>query len=533
MRTQRTSLVWLASGAVLAGAIAVAGAVMRVLVHTPSTWLPVVLACAVAVGAGVVAACVPSWQRHASRALATVFVTSGIVVLVLGSYLVVVGGFFGSPHGEERRVLALSMVAAAVALVLLSPVHRRLRDVSDRWLRDDRQRPTAALQTFGARMTRAVPMDELLLQLAETLRDSIAPLGAEIWTGRDGRLEQTVSVPERSRSPIQLRDDDVHVVARGRAVGNAWISVWLPSLLVGREDQQLRVAPVAHLGELLGLLVVARADTDAPYDDVSDAVLTDLARQVGLALHNVQLDSALQASLEQLRRRNEELQASRARIIAAADASRREIERNLHDGAQQHLVALAVKLGLVRQLLDDGSPQAAGLLDDMRGDVRTTIDAVRELAHGIYPPLLRDRGLAEALLAAADRNPLPVTVDVATTTRYPADAETAVYFCCLEAMQNAAKHAGSEAHVTIRVSADNGRLRFEVRDTGRGFDATTLAGGHGFVNMADRLGAMGGEVSVESAPGAGTCISGWVPCASAVMPDADLTLPATATGPPA
>jgi signal transduction histidine kinase len=153
--------------------------------------------------------------------------------------------------------------------------------------------------------------------------------------------------------------------------------------------------------------------------------------------------------------------------------------------------------------------------------VQTTIDAVRELAHGIYPPLLRDRGLGEALQTAADRCPLPVMVDVQTTARYPADAEAAIYFCCLEAMQNAGKHAGADASITITVAPADGQLCFSVRDDGRGFDPSTLIGGHGFTNMTDRLGAMGGSADVDSTPGAGTCVSGWLPSAPV-----DVTAPA-------
>src|SRR5205085_9546258 len=157
--------------------------------------------------------------------------------------------------------------------------------------------------------------------------------------------------------------------------------------------------------------------------------------QVAVALHNSALDTALQASLNDVRVANEELRASRARIVAAADHSRRQIERNLHDGAQQHLVALAVKLGLARQLVDGDPATVATLLEELRADAQTTLTELRELAHGIYPPLLMDRGLGEALRAAANRSVLPANVD-ADVGRFPPDVEAAVYFCCLEALQN-------------------------------------------------------------------------------------------------
>ena len=141
-------------------------------------------------------------------------------------------------------------------------------------------------------------------------------------------------------------------MARSHVSGNAWVQIWIPALLAGRDAGPIRVASVTHLGQLLGLIVVERPVDGASFAEADDRGLSDLARQVGLALHNVQLDSALQASLDELRNRNRELRASRARIVAASDNSRRQIERNLHDGAQQHLVAMAVKLGLARRLLE-------------------------------------------------------------------------------------------------------------------------------------------------------------------------------------
>lgn len=263
----------------------------------------------------------------------------------------------------------------------------------------------------------------------------------------------------------------------------------------------VRVAPIAHQGKLLGLIILRRRDASEKTSEDDDRVITELARQVGLALHNVQLDTALQASLDEVRRSNEKLQESRARIVAAGDAERRKLERNLHDGAQQHLVALAVKLRLAKDAAEDSPEEVPSMLDDLRSDVQETIQELRSLAHGIFPPLLMSGGLADALPAAATRATLPTTVDVQTNRRYRADAETAVYFCCLEALQNAGKHAGEGATATVRVREDSGDLVFEVVDSGVGFDMSSRARtGHGFVNMDDRLGAIGGRLIVHSAP---------------------------------
>jgi signal transduction histidine kinase len=196
--------------------------------------------------------------------------------------------------------------------------------------------------------------------------------------------------------------------------------------------------------------------------------------------------------------------------VASGDAERRRVERNLHDGAQQNLVALAVSLRLARDVLGDDPAAAAEMLDQMAGDVKQTIQELRELAHGIYPPLLADSGLGEALRAAANRSPLAAGVVSEGIGRYSPDIEAAVYFCCLEALQNAAKHAPG-AQVEIRVWEESGGLLFTVSDDGPGFDTDPASSGHGFVNMADRLGAIGGTVRWQSATGRGAQVRGSIP----------------------
>ncbi|HVU72392.1 MAG TPA: histidine kinase [Mycobacteriales bacterium] len=509
--SRRRTLLWGAWGGIVAVTVLGGAGAFRLLVGHPSTFGYVALAF-VAVPLGLGLSLVPAARAHTEGVVVVTVVIAGLAALVLAVYVIVVVGLGSTPSGTERHVLGLSMVAAGIAVVLAEPARVRLVATARRWTGGGEVERSTALDTFGARMTRAVAMDELLLQLAEVLRSSIAPAGAEVWTGTGGLLDLAVAVPDRARPRMALGEQEAAVAARTRVGGNAWIGVWLPELLTGRESAQVRVAPVAHLGELLGLLVVLRDASDRPFDDDDERPLAELARQVGLALHNVRLDSALQQSLLELQQRNVELQESRARIVAASDASRRQIERNLHDGAQQHLVALAVKLGLAKQIAGDAPPEVLTLLDELRADVQTTIGELRELAHGIYPPLLRDRGLPEALRTAAMRNPLPATVDADLTARYPAEAEAAVYFCCLEAMQNAGKHAEGAA-LCVTVAATEGGLQFSVSDDGPGFDGNGTDLGQGFTNMADRLGAMGGTLTVRSAPGAGTTVSGDVPCA--------------------
>jgi signal transduction histidine kinase len=242
------------------------------------------------------------------------------------------------------------------------------------------------------------------------------------------------------------------------------------------------------------------------------------AQRAELAAHNAQLGSALEASVAQLHSQAAELQASRTRIVAAGDSERRRIERNLHDGAQQRLAALAIKLSLAAELTERDLDQARKLLAELRGDVREAADELRCLAHGIYPPLLAESGLPAALSAAAHRSTLPITVQTAPVGRYPAEIEATVYFCCLEAIQNACKHAGAGATLGLRVWEDGATLAFEVTDDGRGFDASGRGLGAGFVNMEDRLRALRGSLRVRSAPGRGTRVTGELPVGQRTCP---------------
>jgi signal transduction histidine kinase len=176
---------------------------------------------------------------------------------------------------------------------------------------------------------------------------------------------------------------------------------------------------------------------------------------------------------------------------------------------------------LAGQLIDEDRAAVVELLEELRTDVQATVAALRELAHGIYPPLLRNHGLEQALQAATRRAALPCAVSVELPGRYPEEIEAAVYFCCLEAIQNAGKHAGPDATITVQVTADGSTLRFAVGDNGRGFDIDASRSGAGFVNMADRLGAIGGKLNVESTAGKGTCVAGEIaatPLAAPAVP---------------
>ena len=523
---QRARIQWAVWGVVVAAAISVTAALLDALLSWPDHPATVALAATAVIPGALIVSSFDGPAQWIGPVLVETIVAVGLIGLVGATYLLVVIGLGRVPEDGEQSLLALSMGAAAIAAILAVPARRRLEDFANEQVFGGRGSPDEALRTFGGRMSRAVPMDELLLQLTETLKETMHLSAAEIWTGADGALERSVSVPDRPIVRMVLAGEELSVAARAHVQGNAWMQVWMPELLQARAEHTLRVAVVAHLGDVLGLIVVERPPDAAAFTEEEDRVLTELARQVGLALHNVRLDSALQASLDQLQERNEELAASRLRIVSAADESRRRIERDLHDGAQQHLVALAVKVGLVKQLLASDPDTAQQFLDELREDVQATLTELRDLAHGIYPPLLRDRGLPEALRTAANRASLPTEVIAEGVSKHSAEIDAAVYFCCLEAMQNAGKHAGEQARVTVTVTESPALLAFEVHDDGPGFDVEAGGAGHGFVNIRDRLGAVGGSLEVRSAPGQGTAIVGGVPIsAGEPAPDVGIESP--------
>jgi len=507
----RHRLQWLGCGAAVAAELALLCWALHLFVGWPQA---VGAAAAGSTGALPLTLLVTTRPRllpQVDRVLVHIVSVAGFSVVVVGVYIVTVIGLGRAPNHADRTALGLSMLAAAVTALCYLPLRGRLNEMVNGLVYGARNPPEDVLRTFGSRLTRAIPMDELLLQLAESLRKTMNLTSAEIYTGSGEFYERAASVPDRGSAILTIGDRERKVLTGAGVSGTAWVTVWLPALLAEWPGAQIRVAPVSHSGELLGLIVVDRPTEGDAFTAEDERVLTELARQAGLALHNVQLDSALQAGLDELRRQAGELRASRARIVATADAERRKIERNLHDGAQQHLVALAVNLRLVHDLITEDPSGATEMVEALADEVKATIQELRDLAHGIYPPLLMDAGLIQALRAAANRSPLAVEVEAGDGIgRYPADVEAAVYFCCLEALQNASKHAPG-ASVVISLREEGGGLFFDVTDDGPGYDAAAAVQGHGFVNMSDRLGAIGGSVRWESQPGQGSAVHGSLP----------------------
>ena len=273
---------------------------------------------------------------------------------------------------------------------------------------------------------------------------------------------------------------------------------------------RVRAALLATHGELLGLAVLRRLPDDPPFNDGDDAALADLVRPMSRALYEARLSQNLARSLVTLKARNAELQRSRQRLVAASDHERRRIERDLHDGVQAQLSALVIQASVARALVERDPATGAALIEDLQLGLTDAVRQLRRFAQGIIPPALAAGGLREALHEAASWSPLSVSVQV-TGERFIPDLESAVYFCCLEALANANKHAGPNANVTITVGSDGGTLWFSVSDDGDGFATDTATTGQGIANMRDRIGAFGGTFTATSGVGVGTTIQGSVP----------------------
>jgi signal transduction histidine kinase len=253
---------------------------------------------------------------------------------------------------------------------------------------------------------------------------------------------------------------------------------------------------------VLGALALAKPASD-PLNPNDERLASDLAGQAGLVLSNAKLTTELQGRIEELR-------ALHKRMVSAQDQERRRIERNIHDGAQQQLVALSVKLRLAQSLMDREPARAAALLDELQTQTTETLGDLRDLARGIYPPLLADKGLAAALEAQAHKSVVPVRVEPDGVGRYAQEIEAAVYFSVLESLQNVAKYADAR-RVDVRLSASDDALVFEVVDDGTGFDPASTRYGTGLQGIADRLAALDGTLEVRSSRGAGTTVVGTIP----------------------
>jgi signal transduction histidine kinase len=393
-------------------------------------------------------------------------------------YLAVVVGI-GAWLGQGSAFL--TMVAAVVIAVTFQPARTRLTRFADRIVYGRRATPYEVLSAFSERVGGAYADEDVLVRMVHVLGEGVGAERADVWLVVDDELRDVATWPPDAPAaePIPIADG-------------------APAALPDTD----RSFPVEHAGELLGVLAVRKSASD-PMSAADEKLVADLAAQARLVLRNVRLT-------EELRGRLDDLRAAQKRLVAAQDHERRKLERNIHDGAQQQLVALAVKARLARSLTERDPAKAAEMLTQIEGETHEALEDLRDLARGIYPPLLADKGLPAALEAQARKSPIPVAVETDGIDRLPQEVEAAVYFSALEALQNTAKYAEA-TRATVSLRRSNGAVSFTIVDDGTGFDPAATGYGTGLQGIADRLGALDGELEVTSRPGAGTTVSGRVP----------------------
>ena len=403
------------------------------------------------------------------------FITAVYAALVVG-----VGAAVGNQHS-----VYLSALAAAVVAVAFQPVRQRAALIANRLVYGRRATPYQVLSQFAHRIGGAYADDDVLPQMARMVAAGTGARRVVVWLRVGGELRPGATAGDPGAVP-----DPVLVPSDGAALPG------LPGC------PRCRTATPACRSATRGSCSArsrSRMPRDEPLRPAGAQLVADVAAQAGPVLSNAGLIS--------------ELRESRQRLVTAGDEARRRLERNLHDGAQQDLVALAIKLKLAGGVLGDDAAEARELLEELQADTANALRTCGTLARGIYPPLLADLGLVAALNAQAGKSPVPVTVRADGIGRFPQETEAAVYFCCLEALQNTAKYARASA-ARISLSAADGALTFAVSDDGAGYDSARTPMGSGLRNMADRLAALGGRLEVRSAPGAGTTVTGQLPVAA-------------------
>ena len=410
-----------------------------------------------------------------NRAVVYGLVSAGLTAVYAG---IVLG--IGALAGQQGSPV-LTITAAVVVALLFHPARQRARRIANRLVYGERATPYQVLSDFADDVAGQLDYDKAVARMVTVLASATGAIRAEAWIRVGPQLRPVTIWPDGSspRAALPLADNGQ-----------------LPPF-----ETASRAVAVRHGDELLGALALLKPRNEG-LTQAEDKLLQHLASQAGLVFRNGRLTAELQATIDELR-------ASRRRLVGAQDAERRKIERNLHDGAQQQLVALSIQLGLLEGLADDAAA-VRQLTPELQKSARAALDDLRALARGIYPPLLADQGLVMALQAQARKAPLPVTVEADGIQRYPQDTEATVFFCALEALQNITKYADA-SRADVRLSCSGGNLEFTITDDGTGFDTAAARDGTGLQGMTDRLAALGGTLHIRSQPGRGTTVSGRLP----------------------
>jgi signal transduction histidine kinase len=395
------------------------------------------------------------------------FVTALYTGLVVGA-----SSLLGSRIGQGTSV---SVAATATVAILFAPVKSRLERIADRIVYGGRSTPFEVLAGFSDRIASSISVEDVLPQMAEA-------------GGRGLRAEVC-------RVGLLLPDGE-------------WVHAWWPR--EAQVDIFDRVLPVLHQGSMVGQIEISKRKDD-PVGSDDEELLAVLASQAGPAMHNVRLASELRQRIEQISAQASELAESRRRLVAVQDEERRRLERDIHDGVQQDMIGLSLKLQEAKRASGDPR-QTTAALDELDSRLNETVDRLRSLARGVFPSLLGDHGVAAALQAHVQKH-FPeaelVFGDAVIGRRFDAAFESTIYFCCLEALQNVSRHAPG-ASVRVELKFVNGKLTFAVADDGPGFDPSAGRTGSGLMNLRDRMAVVGGTLQITSVPGKGTNVCGTI-----------------------
>jgi signal transduction histidine kinase len=434
-------------------------------------------------------------RRSHRQVLADVLVLLGLAAFVLLVYVVVVLGGDALTGDSSSPDVALSVLATALVALAFDPVQTRLEQVVARSVGTDQASPYDVLRAFSATATGTYPSEELPERMVRLLADGTGARWTQGWLVVGGRPHLSATWPPGA--------------ARLAPSFDSAIEPGVASVSYDDEGTALRTLPVRHGGDLLGVLVVQERK-DRPLSTVEERLFAGLAEQAGPVLHGARLRAELGKRLKELSTRAEELRTSRLRLVEAQDAESRLLERDIHDGAQQHLVALAVNLRLADTLAGRSRERADALLAEQESAASEALAVLVALSRGIYPAALGADGLVAALEAAVSTSAIPVDVVAVEVGRYNGAVEATAYFSCLEAVQNAAKHSGATA-IRVILDGHDAMLTFLVEDDGVGFDPATTPVGTGLSNLRDRIESAGGTLTTETTPGGGTRIRAALP----------------------
>ncbi|PKV83925.1 GAF domain-containing sensor histidine kinase [Streptomyces sp. TLI_146] len=396
----------------------------------------------------------------------------GVLWTIIGAWYLGMTTALGLTAGQYLPI-GLAVFVAVSATMLFQPVHRQLNRLAARRVFGARPTSFELLVQCGTTLEHAYDLTRLGPQLAVTLREGLDLRWVRVRLGPAGP----------GRAPF----------GSGSAGAESGQSPW--------GEVRLRYGE-----EVLGSIEYGPKE-EGRFTPEDQDVIETLARQAALAVHNALLTAELSTRVDEVQRQACELNASRTRIVQAQDTERRRIERQLHDGIQQELVALVAKLALARNQLCRNGDTVHTTLTELQDDACRVIDELREVAHGIHPPVLTDQGLAAAVLSKARRLPLPVVVEVdpsVSSARFAPEIEEAAFFLVSEALTNVLKHARADG-VTIRIGRADGSLLLDVSDDGVGLPAASRLGS-GLTGMRDRIEAVGGRLSIAGRPGGGTTL---------------------------